>query len=240
MRNRVVALAAALLVLNAKPMMAACKGVFVRDTVCVEYWDGQRSCTSTYTYHEYCTVTGGGGGGGGGASGSYYDSNANGRIDQWRGVVSTSDPCANNIADNASVSDDVGTDYGGSNDTRPSHDGVDLQGDPGDAVYPYMDGTVSSVGWSSTNCGYRVVVNNIDGNRAIYCHMQDGSAGHLAIGQRIYAGYTRIGGIGNTGTQPMGYHLHIGVDAPDGTSLPSYWKYTDSRPSASMFNDGGC
>jgi hypothetical protein len=94
--------------------------------------------------------------------------------------------------------------------------------------------------FDDTNCGYRVVVNNIDGNRAMYCHMQDGSASHLAVGQRIFAGFTRTGGVGNTGTQPMGYHLHIGVDSSSGASRPSYWNYTDTRPSASMYNDGGC
>lgn len=245
MRRSVLAVAIAATALSASPAIAECRGVLVRDTVCTDYWDGVRSCNTTYKYYEYCTVSGGGGstgggGGGGSSSGSYYDADANGRIDQWRGVIDTSDPCANNIADNATVSDDVGTNYGGTNDTRPSHDGVDLQGDPGDAVYPFMDGTVAAVGWSSTNCGYRVVVNNIDGNRAIYCHMQDGSASHLAVGQRIFAGYTRIGGVGNTGTQPMGYHLHIGVDSSSGASLSSYWNFTDTQPSAAMYNDGGC
>src|SRR4028119_223654 len=106
---------AAALSLSTGSAMAECRGMLVRDTVCTDYWDGARSCNSTYRYYEYCTVTGGSSGGGGGTGGtswSYYDSDGNGRIDQWRGVLNTSDPCANNIADNAAVSDDVGTGYG--------------------------------------------------------------------------------------------------------------------------------
>jgi murein DD-endopeptidase MepM/ murein hydrolase activator NlpD len=214
---------------------AECRGTFFKDTVCTEWWDGTTTCSTTYRYYEYCTVSGGGGGSGGGGStsGSYSDSNANGRIDEWRGVVNTTDECANNFDEN----DRLGTTYGGDNSIRPAHGGVDIQANRGDAIYPYMDGTVSAVGYSG-DCGYRISIKNINGTYGIYCHMVENSS-PVTAGQRVYAGYTRIGSVDSTGSS-SGDHLHIGVRDSSNNILGPYYNYTDSRPTSAMLQDGGC
>jgi murein DD-endopeptidase MepM/ murein hydrolase activator NlpD len=215
---------------------AECRGTFFNDTVCTEWWDGQTTCTTTYRYYEYCTYGGGGGGtsgGGGTQSGSPADTNANGRIDEWRGVVNTDDPCANNFAEN----DRLGTDFGGSNSIRTGHSGVDIQANRGDAIYPYMDGTVSAVGLSG-DCGFRVSVKNINGTYGIYCHMVENSS-PVAVGARVYAGYTRIGSVDSTGSS-SGDHLHIGVRDGSNNILGPYYNSADTQPSSAMLQNGGC
>lgn len=214
---------------------AECRGTFYNDTVCTEWWDGQTTCTTTPRYYEYCTygTSSGGGGGGGTSSGSSADTNANGRIDVWRGVVNTNDDCANNFNEN----DRLGVDHGGDNSVRPAHGGVDIQANRGDAVYPYMDGTVSAVGFSG-DCGYRISIKNINGTYGIYCHMVENSS-PVSAGQRVYAGYTRIGSVDNTGSS-SGDHLHIGVRDSNNTTLKSYYEYTDTKPSSAMLQNGGC
>lgn len=149
------------------------------------------------------------------------------------GVVDTGDDCANNFDEN----DRLGTNYGGDNTIRPAHGGVDLQANRGDAIDPYMDGTVSAVGYSG-DCGYRVSIKNINGTYGIYCHMVESSS-PVAAGQRVYAGYTRIGSVDSTGSS-SGDHLHIGVRDSSNNTLGPYYNYTDSKPSSSMLQNGGC
>lgn len=57
------------LALPAGVLRAECFGVLYRDVVTVNWWDGVTTQVVTYTYAEYCTVTGSGGGGGGGVGG---------------------------------------------------------------------------------------------------------------------------------------------------------------------------
>jgi murein DD-endopeptidase MepM/ murein hydrolase activator NlpD len=102
-------------------------------------------------------------GGGGGGGYNPYDTNADGVVDIWRSVVNTSDPCGNNFDGN----DRLGVNLGGTNTTRPDHNGVDIQANYGDAVCPAFSGSVENVGVSG-GCGYRVQIRNTDGSHTTY------------------------------------------------------------------------
>lgn len=205
-------------------------------TVCADGY-----CWTTIYYHETCTFGGGDDGGGdppsgpgGGGPGNYYDQDGDGYIDEWRGVVSTDDPCANNF----DLNDRLGTEYGGINDVRPGHGGVDIQANRYDAVYPFRSGTVNEVGWDAgALCGYRVVIDHDDGTKATYCHMQDRSS-TLTPGQYVHAGWTQIGQVNNTG-RSTGDHLHIAWSGADGSRW-EYFSCTDSQPLADQLTPGGC
>lgn len=230
-----------LLLVSAGNASAACWLYDVQvATVCTE-WEGGRSCNTTVYEYYYCDVGGGstGGGttnppsGGGSPSAGFYDSNGNGVIDEWRGVVQTDDPCANNFDAN----DRLGTDHGGTNTTRPHHSGVDIQANLNDPVYPVFSGTVEQIGTVS-GCGYRVQIANDNGTHTTYCHMATGSS-PLTVGQRVSAGYTHLGGVDSTGDS-TGDHLHITQLDANYNISGEYFQYTDSQPSSGQLDPGGC
>jgi hypothetical protein len=210
-------------------------------TVCAT-GGGYTYCWYQFYQYWYCEVGGGGGGDGGapyvpspggGYPGSYYDANANGVIDHWRGVVMTSDPCANNFDAN----DRLGTDHGGTNTTRANHSGVDIQGNHGDPLFSAFDGVVVAVG-TSGGCGYRIQIQNSAGYYTTYCHMVDGSS-LLAAGDSVWAGSTQIGQLNSTGNS-SGDHVHITHLDSNYSIAGEYFGYVDTQPSASELNAGGC
>lgn len=225
---------------NAIYATTVCEDSFYATQECYTDSYGNSWCGGVTWYHDqYCYEAGGGGSGDDGCCGGSGDSDStgNGVVDNWLDVVSTTNPCATNIDDN----DGLGENHGGSNSTRPDHDGVDLQANGGDPVYPFMDGTVDAVGWSQTGCGYRVVIKNVDGNLAVYCHME-GDSSSLTYGQHVFAGATLIGSVDSTG-HSSGDHLHIGVKDANGNTVwgSSYYDYTKSQPTSFASRaDGGC
>lgn len=208
-------------------------------TVCA---DGQ--CWTRYYETYECWDTGGGGGvgggggcctGGGGGDPDYnpYDADGNGAIDVWRGVVATDDDCANNFDEN----DRLGSLFGGTNNEREEHPGVDIQANYGDAVYAAFDGTVENIG-EAGGCGYRVQVANSNGTHTSYCHMVSSSS-PLTVGAVVRAGLTQLGQADSTGTS-SGNHLHITHLDADYNNAGEYFNFVDQQPTSDQLNSGGC
>ena len=176
--------------------------------------------------------SGGGGGGGGGGVGGFLDSNNNSIIDNWRYVVTTADPCAGNFDEN----DRLGTNNGGTNSVRPGHSGVDIQADDKDPVFAMATGIVSFAGTLSTDpaCGQSVRINNFDGSRVVYCHLREYL---VPQGSAVTAGQL-VGRADSTGNS-TGHHLHVSYKDRSGNRR-EYFNYTDTRPTASQLNKGGC
>lgn len=203
-------------------------------TVCA---DG--ACWTNIWYYETCTAGGGSGGddggsggpGPGGGGGNFYDQDGDGYIDEWRGVVGTADPCANNFDTN----DRLGTSLGGPNDVRPTHSGVDIQADEGDGVFAFRSGTVTHVGWDD-DCGFRVRIEHGDGSWTTYCHMVGGSS-TLDPGDSVRAGISQLGQVNSTGSS-TGHHLHLSFGAGD--QRYEYFQFTNFRPASGQLNPGGC
>ena len=89
--------------------------------------------------------------------------------------------------------------------TRKHHNGVDLAGVKGTAIYAAKGGTVSSTGYDSSR-GYYVIIDHGDGFKSYYYHMT-----HYIVsrGQSVSRGKT-IGYMGSTGAS-TGPHLHFGI-----------------------------
>lgn len=206
-------------------------------TVCA---DGE--CWTRYYETYECSDTGGGGsdtgsdcctGGGGDPDYNPYDSDGDGAIDEWRGVVATNDDCANNFDEN----DRLGSNLGGTNTVRSDHSGVDIQANYGDAVYGAFDGEVENVG-TSGGCGYRVQVRNVDGTHTTYCHMVDASS-TLTVGSTVRAGLTQLGQADSTGSS-TGDHLHITHLDANYNNAGEYFNYVGQQPTSDQLNSGGC
>lgn len=86
------------------------------------------------------------------------------------------------------------------------HNGVDIGGASGTAIYAYMGGTVIFSGWDSTGYGNCVKINHGNGVVTIYAHC---SSLGVTAGQVVNAG-DYLGGIGMTGWA-TGNHLHFEV-----------------------------
>ena len=208
-------------------------------SVCTEDPDGTTTCWNHQEYVTQCMYVPGNNGDtmtdGGEVTTNRYDANMNGIVDNWRSIVKTSDPCANNFNRNERLS----TEFGGPNDLR-RHSGVDVSADSGNPVFSFKDGRVSQVGFSDQSCGFRVQVKHDDGSAATYCHMKEETL--VSVGQTVLAGYTRIGSVGMTG-QTSGPHLHVSYST-DGSfseeSMREYFEETDKPPYASMLNPEGC
>ena len=87
-------------------------------------------------------------------------------IDDHKDVVKTSDPCAWEFDSN----DGLGSNYGGPNTERPSHNGVDIQANRYDPVSAVGHGRITTVGWQRPSdhnygCGYRMIMTHINGGR---------------------------------------------------------------------------
>lgn len=165
---------------------------------------------------------------------SPFDLNRNGVVDSWRDVVETSDHCA----DNFDTGDRLGINHGGPNDLpgRKSHSGVDLQADRNDPIFSMMTGEVVAVS-SDTTCGSYVTIRHyVDDSRASYCHMVTGSQ-TVGVGDVVRAGDI-IGRVNSTGNS-SGDHLHI-TFRDSGGAKREYFNYTDTAPTYSQLDPGGC
>ena len=101
------------------------------------------------------------------------------------------------------------------------HEGNDVFAEPGTPILSITGGRVEQIGWTFYS-GWRVGVRGDDGRYWFYAHMRRFAAG-LGIGARVEPG-TRLGEVGNTGygnspghNNEFIYHLHLGIQEPDGT-----------------------
>ena len=105
------------------------------------------------------------------------------------------------------------------------HEGTDIFAEPGTPVLAALGGHIEEVGWTFYS-GWRVGVRGDDGRYWFYAHLQ--RRPRLPIGARVEAGDV-IGKVGNTGygavpghKDEFTYHLHLGIEEPDGTWVNPY------------------
>jgi murein DD-endopeptidase MepM/ murein hydrolase activator NlpD len=106
------------------------------------------------------------------------------------------------------------------------HEGNDIFAEPGTPIVATLGGNVENLGWTFYS-GWRVGIRGDDGRYWFYAHMRRFAPG-LSVGDRVDAG-TLLGEVGNTcyGAVPghdgeFTYHLHIGIQEPDGTWVNPY------------------
>ncbi|HEU4480324.1 MAG TPA: M23 family metallopeptidase [Actinomycetota bacterium] len=106
------------------------------------------------------------------------------------------------------------------------HEGNDIFAEPGTPVRAMLGGVVEQLGWTFYS-GWRVGIRGSDGRYWFYAHLR-ALPGDLSVGERVAAG-RRIGRVGNTGYGPdpghkdeFTYHLHLGIQEPDGTWINPY------------------
>lgn len=91
-------------------------------------------------------------------------------------------------------------------DYSPStnHWGIDIDGDPGNAVWSIDNGVIVYSGWSNNGYGNLVVVDHGNGWQSLYAHLNDI---YVGCGESVFQG-TILGGLGTTGNS-SGPHLHF-------------------------------
>jgi peptidoglycan LD-endopeptidase LytH len=106
------------------------------------------------------------------------------------------------------------------------HEGTDVFAEPGTPVRAIAPGTVENVGWTFYS-GWRVGIRGDDGRYWFYAHLSR-FAPRSVEGRRIETGDT-IGAVGNTGygyapghKDEFTWHLHVGIQEPDGTWINPY------------------
>ena len=106
------------------------------------------------------------------------------------------------------------------------HEGTDIFAEPGTPIRAILGGTVEQMGWTFYS-GWRVGVRGTDGKYWFYAHLSAFEPG-LGIGSSVAAGQL-LGRVGNTGygVRPghhdeFTYHLHLGIQEPDGTWTNPY------------------
>lgn len=106
------------------------------------------------------------------------------------------------------------------------HEGNDIFAEPGTPVRSVTSGRIENLGWLFYS-GWRVGIRGDDGRYWFYAHMRRFAPG-LREGDRVASGDV-LGEVGNTGygEQPghrdeFIYHLHIGIQEPDGTWVDPY------------------
>jgi murein DD-endopeptidase MepM/ murein hydrolase activator NlpD len=106
------------------------------------------------------------------------------------------------------------------------HEGNDIFAEPGTPIVAVLGGRVEQLGWTFYS-GWRVGIRGDDGRYWFYAHMRSFAPG-LGEGDPVEAGQ-HIGAVGNTGygNQPghrdeFTYHLHMGIEEPDGTWIDPY------------------
>jgi murein DD-endopeptidase MepM/ murein hydrolase activator NlpD len=106
------------------------------------------------------------------------------------------------------------------------HEGNDIFAEPGTPVRAVLGGHVERLGWTFYS-GWRVGVRGDDGRYWFYAHLSSFAPG-LAAGDRVEPGQV-IGAVGNTGysntpghADEFTYHLHVGIQQPDGTWVNPY------------------
>ncbi|MPZ69089.1 MAG: peptidoglycan DD-metalloendopeptidase family protein [Actinobacteria bacterium] len=100
------------------------------------------------------------------------------------------------------------------------HEGTDILAEPGTPIRAMTAGEVENLGWLFYS-GWRVGIRGDDGSYYFYAHMTEFAPG-LSTGDEVSAGET-IGFVGNTGYgtkeghhDEFIYHLHVGIQEPDG------------------------
>jgi murein DD-endopeptidase MepM/ murein hydrolase activator NlpD len=106
------------------------------------------------------------------------------------------------------------------------HEGTDVFAEPGTPVVAVTAGRVERVGWTFYS-GWRVGVRSDDGRYWFYAHLRRYGAA-ARVGARVNAGDV-LGYVGNTGygadaghDDEFTYHLHLGIQEPEGTWTNPY------------------
>ncbi len=86
----------------------------------------------------------------------------------------------------------------------PIHNGIDIAGAEGNAIFATDSGVVVFAGWSQYGFGYLIVLDHGNGWQSAYAHL---SAVGVTCGQSVAQG-TVIGALGTTGNS-SGPHLHF-------------------------------
>ena len=100
----------------------------------------------------------------------------------------------------------------------PLHNGIDIGGAEGNAVYASDSGVVVYSGWSDFGFGFLIVIDHGGGLQTAYAHL---SGVGVVCGQGVSQGL-QIGNVGNTGNS-SGPHLHFEV-TQNGTKV-NPWFY---------------
>ena len=98
-----------------------------------------------------------------------------------------------------------------------NHNGIDLAGNTGEAVYAADAGVIVYAGWNDYGYGNMIMIDHGNGFQTLYAHL---SALNVGCGQSIGQGEV-IGAIGNSG-RSSGSHLHFEIMA--GTKV-NPWSY---------------
>jgi murein DD-endopeptidase MepM/ murein hydrolase activator NlpD len=106
------------------------------------------------------------------------------------------------------------------------HEGTDVFAEPGTPIRAIAPGRVENIGWLFYS-GWRVGVRGDDGRYWFYAHLARYANG-LGEGTRVIAGDV-LGNVGNTGygldpghKDEFTWHLHVGIQEPDGTWINPY------------------
>jgi murein DD-endopeptidase MepM/ murein hydrolase activator NlpD len=114
-----------------------------------------------------------------------------------------------------------GGDFGNKEAPRTNaHRGVDFAVAAGTPIKSATDGTVVLDKWSDI-LGWVVVIQCPRGVTWGYCHLREGSK--LNIGDKVVAGETVVGLVGNTGSASRGAHLHFTCGGKEETSVFYGW-----------------
>jgi murein DD-endopeptidase MepM/ murein hydrolase activator NlpD len=87
---------------------------------------------------------------------------------------------------------------------KTNHWGLDIDGEPGVAVWSVDNGVVVYSGWSYNGYGNLVVIDHGNGWQSLYAHLSDI---YVSCGESVFQA-TNLGAIGNTGNSG-GPHLHF-------------------------------
>lgn len=114
-----------------------------------------------------------------------------------------------------------GGDFGNQEAPRTNaHRGVDFAMPAGTPIKSATDGEVVLDKWSDV-LGWVLVVRCPRGVTWGYCHLRENSK--LNIGDKVVAGETVVGLVGNTGSASRGAHLHMTCGGKEETSVFYGW-----------------
>jgi murein DD-endopeptidase MepM/ murein hydrolase activator NlpD len=107
-------------------------------------------------------------------------------------------------------------------DTRPNHEGVDINNNAGAPIYAAAGGTVTTAINSNATTGYgtQIVITHADGYTTRYAHLVYGSM-TVSQGATVAQG-DRIGTVGSTGNS-TGPHLHFEIKRNGSNITNSYY-----------------
>lgn len=104
------------------------------------------------------------------------------------------------------------------------HTGLDIAKAEGETLYAIFDGVVKSVGYDGSGYGHYIVIEDKNGNTALYAHC---SSINVSQGNTIEKGDT-IANVGNTGSS-TGAHLHLELEDSEGNLLnPYFYLYSEA------------